>query len=248
MATSKKPTVSAKWGAAWVRANVRKPRPRAKTFLSVRKRAERILEIGTEELTEAIEGLASLAHDGQLPAGISSDDIENVQTNLMVDENELDNPEVITRHMNMLPSISTRWGMIGVRVERALGEIEIEYDRWVADAKIGIRDILFQKSRNEGATANNAVPTKSDIESHFLFLYSEDESYIQRRQMLDDMKHVRDYIKIIIESIKKACDMIQNIGHMNRMMVEQGAIVVRNRREQPDGKRQRKNRSSGTRA
>jgi|ETNvirnome_6_100_1030635.scaffolds.fasta_scaffold00352_10 hypothetical protein len=227
-----------KWGSAFVRANVKKPRPRAKTFLSVKRRAERNLEIGTEELSEAIEGLASLANVGDLPAGIGSDDIDHVQTHLMIPEDDLDNPIIVTKHMNRLPSISTRWGMIGVRVERALDEITREHDRWVAEAKIGIRDVLFQKSRDEGATANNSVPTKSDIEAQFLVLYNEDEGYIQRRQMMKDMEHVKDYISIIVKSIDKACDMIQNIGHMNRMMVEQGAIIVRNRKGENESRRQ----------
>lgn len=231
MATRKESDASAKWGAAWVRANVRKPRPRAKTFISVRKRAERILEISTDELTEAIEGLASLAHEGQLPAGISAEDIEQASDHLMIPEDQLDDPSVVTYHMNRISSVSARWGLIAVRIERALGEIEIEYDRWVAEAKIGIRDILFQKSRNEGATANNSVPTKSDIESHFLFLYSENESYTQRRQMLNDMKHVRDYINVILKSIDKSADMLTNVGHMLRMQVDKGLIILKQRKE-----------------
>lgn len=219
-----------KWALADVRANLRKPRKRSKTFLSIRDRVQRNLGIGADELSEAIEGLASLASDGELPAGISKEDIDHVQTNIMLDENDIDNPESITRHMNALPSISTRWGMIGVKVERALLQVKTEYDRWNAEARIDIRNVLFQKSRNEGATANNAVPTKTDIESHFLVLYSDDPDYTERKQLHDDMKHVKDYIEVIISQLKTASDMIMNVGHMNRMCVEQGAIIIKKRK------------------
>jgi len=226
----KKRSLDKRWALAGIRASLRKPRKRARTFLSVRERVKRNLGISADELSEAIEGLASLASEGELPVGISREDIDHVQTHIMLDEKDIDNPEAITGHMNALPSISTRWGMIGVKVERALGQVSVEYNRWNAEARIGIRDILFKKARKEGATANNAVPTKTDIESHFLVLYSDDPDYTERKQLYEDMKHVKDYIEVIIAQLKTASDMIQNVGHMNRMMVEQGAIVVRKRK------------------
>lgn len=231
MAKKKRTKIDEKWDQGWVRANVVKPRPRAKTFLHVRDRAERNLEITLDELSEAIEGLTSLAHDGQLPAGISSQDIDQAQANIMVDEDKLDDPFTLTRHMNRLPSIATRWGMIAVRVDRAMYEIKKEYDRWVAEAKIGIRDVLFQKSRGEGATANNSVPTKADIDAYFLVLYGEDENFLSRQQMVADIDHVKGYIQVIIKSIEKACEMITNVGHMNRAMADKSLIVYERKRK-----------------
>lgn len=145
-----------------------------------------------------------------------------------------DNPNEISKALDMQPAWYVRWAYINSQLKRNREKIKLEFDVWVSNKKMNIREELFRKNKDNGMTDRNARQsiTAAQVEDTFNIKYNYDnEIFKRKKEKLDKIDTDIEKVSLIVEAFKQRKDTLIELSRMVKSMMENNLLYYNKKKD-----------------